>query len=142
MLNHLEEFYIEFELSVKADDDHYIPRAVLLDLEPRVINTIMTSPYAKLYNPENVYLSRDGGGAGNNWASGFSQGDQLQEDIFDIIDREADGSDSLEGFVLCHSIAGGTGSGMGSNIMERLSDRFPKKLIKTYSVFPNQDEIR
>lgn len=142
MLNHLEEFYIEFELSVKADDDHYIPRAVLLDLEPRVINTIMTSPYAKLYNPENVYLSRDGGGAGNNWASGFSQGDQLQEDIFDIIDREADGSDSLEGFVLCHSIAGGTGSGMGSNIMERLSDRFPKKLIQTYSVFPNQDEIR
>lgn len=127
---------------VKADDDHYIPRAVLLDLEPRVINTIMTSPYAKLYNPENVYLSKDGGGAGNNWASGFSQGDQLQEDVFDIIDREADGSDSLEGFVLCHSIAGGTGSGMGSYIMERLSDRFPKKLIQTYSVFPNQDEIR
>lgn len=32
----------------QADDDHYIPRAVLLDLEPRVINTIMTSPYAKV----------------------------------------------------------------------------------------------
>ena len=29
----------------------------------------------------------------------------------DMIDREADGSDSLEGFVLCHSIAGGTESG-------------------------------
>lgn len=42
---------------------------------------------------------------------------------------------------MCHSIAGGTGSGMGSYIMERLSDRFPKKLIQTYSVFPNQDEI-
>lgn len=125
----------------QADDDHYIPRAVLLDLEPRVIHTIMTSPYAKLYNPENVYLSKDGGGAGNNWASGFSQGEKLQEEIFDIIDREADGSDSLEGFVLCHSIAGGTGSGMGSYIMERLSDHFPKKLVQTYSVFPNQDEI-
>lgn len=32
----------------------------------------------------------------------------------EMIDREADGSDSLEGFVLCHSIAGGTGSGMVS----------------------------
>lgn len=125
----------------QADDDHYIPRAVLLDLEPRVIHTIMQSQYAKLYNPENVYLSKDGGGAGNNWASGFSQGDKLHEEIFDIIDREADGSDSLEGFVLCHSIAGGTGSGMGSYIMERLSDHFPKKLVQTYSVFPNQDEI-
>ncbi|XP_011197515.1 tubulin gamma-1 chain-like [Bactrocera neohumeralis] len=125
----------------QADDNHYIPRAVLLDLEPRVINTIMTSTHAKLYNPENIYLSKHGGGAGNNWASGFSQGEKLHEEVFDIIDREADGSDSLEGFVLCHSIAGGTGSGMGSYIMERLADRFPKKLLQTYSVFPNQDEI-
>lgn len=72
----------------------------------------------QLYNPENIYLSKDGGGAGNNWASGFSQGEKLQEEVFDIIDREADGSDSLEGFVLCHSIAGGTGSGKGSFIIE------------------------
>lgn len=97
--------------------------------------------FTQLYNPENIYLSKHGGGAGNNWASGYSQGEKLHEDIFDIIDREADGSDSLEGFVLCHSIAGGTGSGMGSYIMERLADRFPKKLLQTYSVFPNQDEI-
>ncbi|EDW75425.1 uncharacterized protein Dwil_GK23849 [Drosophila willistoni] len=125
----------------QADDNHYIPRAVLLDLEPRVIHNIMTSPYAKLYNQENVYLSKHGGGAGNNWASGFSQGERVQEEIFDIVDREAEGSDSLEGFVLCHSIAGGTGSGMGSYVLERLADRFPKKLIQTYSVFPNHDEI-
>lgn len=125
----------------QADDEHYIPRAVLLDLEPRVIHSIMSSPYAKLYNPENIYLSKAGGGAGNNWAVGYSQGERLYEEIFDIIDREADGSDSLEGFVLCHSIAGGTGSGMGSYILEKLNDRFPKKLIETYSVFPNQDEM-
>lgn len=47
-------------------------------------------------------------------------------------DREAGYSDSLEGFVLCHSIAGGTGSGMGSYMLEALNDRFPKKLIQTY----------
>ncbi|KAF2985933.1 hypothetical protein EK904_006725, partial [Melospiza melodia maxima] len=124
-----------------ADDEHYIPRAVLLDLEPRVIHSILNSPYANLYNPENIYLSEHGGGAGNNWASGFSQGEKIHEDIFDIIDREADGSDSLEGFVLCHSIAGGTGSGLGSYLLERLNDRYPKKLVETYSVFPNQDEM-
>ncbi|XP_034238893.1 tubulin gamma-1 chain [Thrips palmi] len=125
----------------QADDEHYIPRAVLLDLEPRVIHTIMNSPYAKLYNSENIYLAKHGGGAGNNWASGHSQGEKLQDEIFDIIDREAEGSDSLEGFVLCHSIAGGTGSGLGSYLLERLTDRFPKKLVQTYSVFPNQEEI-
>ena len=36
----------------------------------------------------------------------------------EMIDREVDGSDSLAGFVICHSIAGGTGSGMGSYPLE------------------------
>jgi tubulin gamma len=38
--------------------------------------------------------------------------------------------------MLLHSIAGGTGSGCGSFLLERLNDRYPKKLIQTYSVFP------
>ena len=42
----------------QADDEHYIPRSVLLDLEPRVINTIMNSEYKKLYNPENIYVAK------------------------------------------------------------------------------------
>ena len=67
------------------------------------------------------------------------QAESLHEDVFDIIDREAEGSDSLEGFVLTHSIAGGTGSGMGSYMLEKLADRFPKKILQTYSVFPNQE---
>ena len=39
----------------------------------QVIDTITSSPYANLYNPENMYTSKHGGGAGNNWASGYSQ---------------------------------------------------------------------
>lgn len=58
-----------------------------------------------------------------------------------MIDREADGSDSLEGFVLTHSIAGGTGSGFGSYLLERINDHFPKKLIQTYSVFPIENDV-
>ena len=42
--------------------------------------------------------------------------------------------------MLTHSIAGGTGSGMGSYVLEKLADRFPKKLVQTYSVFPNQED--
>ncbi|RLN59820.1 hypothetical protein BBP00_00006307 [Phytophthora kernoviae] len=97
----------------QADDEHYIPRALLMDLEPRVINSISTSTFRNLYNPENFFVSKEGGGA-----------------------------DSLEGFVLCHSIAGGTGSGMGSYLLENLNDHFPKKLIQTYSVFPNQSDFQ
>ena len=112
-------------------------------------------------------MSQDGGGAGNNWAQGYSAGEKLYEDIMEMVDREAEGSDSLEvrttslslsstmkptvvvlllfyfilqGFMLMHSIAGGTGSGLGSFLLERLNDKFPKKLIQTYSVFPNAQE--
>ncbi|KAI9302475.1 tubulin gamma chain [Cunninghamella echinulata] len=125
----------------QADDEHYIPRALLLDLEPRVINTIRESPFANLYNPENIFVANDGGGAGNIWSYGYSQGERVYEDIIDMVDREADGSDSLEGFMLLHSIAGGTGSGLGSFLLEKLNDRYPKKIIQTYSVFPNSDEV-
>ena len=49
--------------------------------------------------------------------SPFSTGAEHEEHVMEMLDREADGSDSLEGFVLCHSIAGGTGSGMGSYLL-------------------------
>jgi len=123
-----------------ADDDHFIPRAILVDLEPRVVGHIQSSPYGNLFNPENIYLSPDGSGAGNNWANGYAQAEKFAEEIFEMVDREADNSDSLEGFYLTHSIAGGTGSGAGSYLLEGLNDRYPKKLIQTYSVFPNQNE--
>ncbi|KAL7428112.1 hypothetical protein ACHAXH_003253 [Discostella pseudostelligera] len=125
----------------QSDDEHYIPRALLIDLEPRVVNKLThQGPYRNLFNDENVFIAQDGGGAGNNWASGFRQGEQHHEKVMDMIDRESDNSDSLEGFVMCHSIAGGTGSGMGSYLLEALNDHFPKKLIQTYSVFPNWSE--
>ena len=120
----------------QSDDDRYIPRALLIDLEPRVVNKLAHANQ-KLFNPENFFVAQDGGGAGNNWASGFRQGEEHHEQVLDMIDRESDNSDSLEGFVLCHSIAGGTGSGMGSYLLEALNDHFPKKLIQTYSVFPS-----
>lgn len=123
----------------QADDEQYIPRALLIDLEPRVLNQV-NNEMPGLFNQENIYRHPEGGGAGNNWAMGYDMAQSVQEDILEMIDREADGSDSLEGFLLCHSIAGGTGSGMGSCLLEQLNDRFPKKLIQTYSVFPNSNQ--
>ena len=61
----------------QADDEHYIPRALLVDLEPRVIDSIQKSAYANLYNPENVYIAKHGGGAGNNWANGYEEGQKV-----------------------------------------------------------------
>ncbi|KAF0972608.1 hypothetical protein FDP41_008857 [Naegleria fowleri] len=126
----------------QADDEHFIPRSILVDLEPRVIDGIQKNAQLKnLFNPENIYLPGDGGGAGNSWECGFQLAEKYHEELMDIIDREADNSDSMEGFVLLHSIAGGTGSGLGSYVLEKLNDRYPKKLIQTYSVFPSNQGV-
>ena len=51
----------------------------------RVINSIQNSDIKNLFNPENIFLSKHGGGAGNNWASGYHQGEGVQEDILDML---------------------------------------------------------
>merc|ERR1712146_166559 len=53
------------------------------------------------------------------------------------IDHEAEDSENLKAFIICHSVSGGTGSGLGSYLCEKINDRYPKKLLQTYSIFPN-----
>lgn len=67
-----------------------------------MINSILSSPFKSLYNPENIYLSKDGGGAGNNWAQGYATGEKVYDDLMEMLDREADGSDSLEVSLTLH----------------------------------------
>jgi tubulin gamma len=54
----------------QSDDDNYIPRAVLIDLEPSVIGEYKEYNKKNVFNPENVFTSTNG--AGNNWATGKS----------------------------------------------------------------------
>uniref|UniRef100_A0A914QE97 Tubulin/FtsZ GTPase domain-containing protein n=1 Tax=Panagrolaimus davidi TaxID=227884 RepID=A0A914QE97_9BILA len=59
------------------------------------------------------------------------------EQILSIIQSEVEISDKIDGFSVSHSIAGGTGSGLGSWILEKLVDEYGHKQIQTFSVFPN-----
>ena len=40
----------------------------------------------------------------------------------DMIRKEAEKCENLSGFQLCHSTSGGTGSGLGSLLLQRLKD--------------------
>ncbi|EJW05217.1 hypothetical protein EDEG_00682 [Edhazardia aedis USNM 41457] len=121
----------------ETEDNKFMPRAILVDLEPRVIDSFSET----FYNHENVFIDSSGGGAGNNWALGYSKGLEFKEDILDIVQREAECSDNMESFMFMHSIAGGTGSGLGSNLLENIRELYPKKIIQSYSIFPNNKEI-
>ncbi|KAL0866130.1 hypothetical protein Bca101_045248 [Brassica carinata] len=119
----LEDLATQVRFVLRRPDD-------LIDLEPGVINGIQNGEYRNLYNHENIFVADHGGGAGNNWASGYHQGKGVEEEIMDMIDREADGSESLEGSATPLLVA----------VAQTLNDRYSKKLVQTYSVFPNQME--
>ena len=44
----------------------YVPRSILVDLEPGTIDVARACPYGKLFRPDNFVAGSSG--AGNNWA--------------------------------------------------------------------------
>lgn len=110
----------------------------MIDLEPAVISDIRAST-DHLFNDRNIHVSNTGLGAGNIWTKGYDYADSEIELLTDMIDREMDSCDNLDAFQLIHSVGGGTGSGVGSRLLEAMSDRYSKKLLTTYSVFPGEN---
>lgn len=119
----------------EASADRFTPRVILCDLEPNVVEGVLTKASGKLYDPANVILGH--AGAGNNWAKGFyTDGNQLAPQIMDVLRKEAEASDSLQGIQICHSLGGGTGSGLGTLLISRIREEYPDRILNTQSVTP------
>lgn len=75
----------------------YVPRAILTDLEPGVMDSIRSSHMGNLFRPDNFIYGQNG--AGNNWAKGhYTEGAEMIEEVLDVVRKEADGCDALQGF--------------------------------------------
>jgi len=59
------------------------------------------------------------------------------DSILDVVRKETELCDRLQGFQLAHSLGGGTGSGMGSLMISRLREEYAEKVISTFSVVPS-----
>ncbi|CAI7647889.1 unnamed protein product [Penicillium manginii] len=59
------------------------------------------------------------------------------EGVVDRIRRVADNCASLQGFLLFHSFGGGTGSGLGALLLERLSAEYSKNTKLKFVVYPS-----
>jgi tubulin beta len=58
----------------EASGGKYVPRAVLVDLEPGTMDSVRSGPYGQLFRPDNFVFGQSG--AGNNWAKGhYTEGD-------------------------------------------------------------------
>jgi len=108
----------------------------MADLEPRSIDNVRHSAYGSVFHPNNLITAQHG--ANNIWPRGFyTYGGEIIDDVLDKIRREAESCDCLQGFQLCHSLGGGTGSGFGSRVLSSLREEYPDRMISTYSVVPS-----
>ncbi|KAI6181929.1 Tubulin beta chain [Aphelenchoides besseyi] len=120
----------------EAGNDRYVPRAVLVDLEPGTMDSVRNSPYGTLFRPDNFVFGQSG--AGNNWAKGhYTEGAELVDNVLDVVRKEAEGCDCLQGFQLTHSLGGGTGSGMGTLLISKIREEYPDRIMSSFSVVPS-----
>ncbi|XP_038624030.1 tubulin beta chain-like [Tachyglossus aculeatus] len=81
-----------------------------------------------------LYLSS----AGNNWAKGhYTEGAELVDSVLDVVRKESESCDCLQGFQLTHSLGGGTGSGMGTLLISKIREEYPDWIMNTFSVMPS-----
>eukprot|EP01132_Coremiostelium_polycephalum_P006668 gene6668-8248_t len=114
-----------------------VPRAIFIDLEPTVIDEIRTGDYKQLFHPENMITGKED--AANNYARGhYTVGKELIDVTVDKIRRLADQCNGLQGFLVFHSVGGGTGSGFGSLLLQKLAiDYGGKKSKLDFCVYPS-----
>mmetsp|Transcript_9845 Transcript_9845/g.30343 ORF Transcript_9845/g.30343 Transcript_9845/m.30343 type:complete len:465 (+) Transcript_9845:154-1548(+) len=114
----------------------YVPRSLYVDLEPSVIDEVRTGEYRKLFHPEQLISGKED--AANNFARGhYTVGKSLVDQTLDKIRKLADQCEGLQGFLVFHSVGGGTGSGFGSLVLERLSVDYAKKSKLDFCVYPS-----
>ncbi|KAK4794172.1 hypothetical protein SAY86_012166 [Trapa natans] len=66
--------------------------------------------------------------AGNYWAKGhYTEGAELIDAVLDIVRKEAENCDCLQGFQVCHSLGGETGPGMGTLLITKIRENLKGK---------------
>jgi len=120
----------------EARGGKYVPRSILVDLEPGTLDSVKGGPYGQIFRPDNFVFGQ--GGAGNNWAKGhYTEGAEICDATLDLIRKEAEACDLLQGFQLVHSIGGGTGSGMGTLLLTKIREEYPDRIMTSFSVIPS-----
>jgi tubulin beta len=90
------------------------------------MDSVRSGPFGQLFRPDNFVFGQSG--AGNNWAKGhYTEGAELVDSVLDVVRKEAESCDCLQGFQLTHSLGGGTGSGMGTLLISKIREEYPDR---------------
>ena len=100
------------------------------------MDAIRGGPYGQTFRPDNFVFGQSG--AGNNWAKGhYTEGAEMVDSVLDVVRKEVESCDCMQGFQLTHSLGGGTGSGMGTLLISKIREEYPDRIMNSFSVSPS-----
>lgn len=130
-------------------------RCILVDAEPKAVRAAVRTWD---FRPAHVHTEHRG--RGNNWAMGYyfaergnpvkrnqrilatSNPDEddrghLADRVLESLRREIEALDGYKGSLVTLSLGGGTGSGVGSCVLERVRDAYPRAFLVAAAVAPS-----
>merc|ERR1719464_1787945 len=114
----------------------YVPRNLMVDLEPNVIDDVKNSKYASIFRDD--FLLNGAEDAANNFARGhYTVGKEMIDKVNDRLRKMVDNCDNVQGFVVNHAVGGGTGSGLGALMLERIAVDYRKKSKLGFEAYPS-----
>ena len=100
------------------------------------VDEVRTGTYRQLFHPEQLISGKED--AANNYARGhYTIGKEIVDLCLDRIRKLADNCTGLQGFLCFNAVGGGTGSGLGSLLLERLSVDYGKKSKLDFCIYPS-----
>eukprot|EP01084_Bolivina_argentea_P047153 86871_1 len=120
----------------EVSNGQYTPRNLMIDTAPNIIDDVQTGRYKNLLDAE--FLLSGNEDAASIFSRGHNTiGREIIHDINDKMRKLVNHCDLIQGFCINHSVGGGTGSGLGALILERLSVDYPKKTKIGFEVYPS-----
>lgn len=119
--------------------NQWVPRAILADLNMLDLEALTDKDLGQLYRPENIVGNDEG--SGNCYAKAFhTEGPDLADRVLEIVRKEVDACDCLQGVQFCHAVGGGTGSGLTGLLLKTLYDYLDKSakcILQTFTLVPS-----
>jgi len=105
----------------------YVPRAILLDTNMGDLASIAEDvQVGDLYRPEDIIGNDES--SGNCYAKAFhTEGPDLADRCLEMVRKEVEKCNCLQGVQFCHSASGGTGTGLTGLLLKTLRDYLDKQ---------------
>ena len=130
------ELQVHFQ---KPDKKSPISRFIFIDSNPMPIDNILSNSFASQINPDNLISGTNS--SVNLFSNGYHGCHYLYDQIIDSFRKEFEKCESLQSVIINNSIIGGTGSGLGMGIIEKLQEQYNKHIFITNSIIPTLSEI-